>query len=69
MLVKGSFWFKDISDWLVESHGEHYKKIPKKHISYFTVCIGALFMEDAKFAKGNWKKELHFDNTKTTNLL
>jgi len=60
---------KEISDWLVESHGEFYKKIPKSHLSYLTVSIGALFMNDAKFAKQNWKKELNFDNSKTKEIL
>ena len=69
MLVSGSYWFKEISDWLRESHGKYYKRIPKSHISYFKVSIGALYYENAKFAKANWKKELTFDNSKTKELL
>ena len=69
MLVTGSYWFKDMSDWLVETHGKDYPKIPKKLLGKWVINIGALFMEDAKFAKANWGKELTYDNSKTKDLL
>jgi hypothetical protein len=69
MLVAGSFWFKDLSDWLVKTHGKDYPKIPKKIMGKWLINIGALFMPDAKFAKSVWGKEPTFDNSKTKDLL
>jgi len=69
MLVEGSYWFKDLSTWLVESHGSDYPKIPKKLLGKWLINIGALFMEDAKFAKAVWGKTPTFDNSKTKELL
>jgi hypothetical protein len=54
MLVTGSYWFKDISDWLVKTHGADYPKIPKKILGKWLINLGALFMADAKFAKSVW---------------
>jgi len=69
MLVAGSYWFKDISDWLVKTHGADYPKIPKKILGKWLINIGALFMDDAKYAKSVWKQERTYDNSKTKEVL
>jgi len=69
MLVSGSYWFKEVSDWLVKTHGVDYPKIPKKILGKWIINIGALFMADAKFAKEAWGKEPTYDNSKTKEIL
>jgi len=69
MLVAGSYWFKEMSDWLVESHVKYYTKITANILPYWVVCIAALFEEDATFYKSVWGKKSIFDNTKTKELL
>ena len=69
LLVKGSYWFKDMADWLIESHGKDFPSIPQMLLPYFVIKMSSYFMEDAKFAVSTWEKEPTFDNSKTKKIL
>jgi hypothetical protein len=58
-----------MADWLIESHGKDFPKIPQMLLPYWVISLSANFMEDAKFAKSVWNKEPTFDNSKTKKIL